>query len=85
MFAERARNRIFDFRPFDYDFIACPSECPRRRDNEIRERIAHFLHERKKKEKDVRAEDARFFIQLYSIKGELDVHGTRLVRRGANC
>lgn len=41
MFAERARNRIFDFRPFDCDFIACPGEYPRRRDNEIRERIAH--------------------------------------------
>lgn len=75
MFVERARNRIFDFRPFDYDFIACPNEYPRR-DNEIRERIAHFLHEwERKKGRDVRAEDARLFIQLYSIKGELAYTG----------
>lgn len=37
---ERARNRIFDFRTFDCDFIARPAEPTLVADNEIRERIA---------------------------------------------
>lgn len=56
MFAERiAVIAFFDFRPFDCDFYCVArGEYPRRRDNEIRERIAHralFARGKKNKEK----------------------------------